>query len=97
NLSHFDTTGATGEVDFTLPAIANGYFFGFTNMVAQILKVISSEGTNIVALNNASATSVAFATGGQQIGAGFHVYSNPAATKWFVETASAGTATVTVA
>ena len=97
NFTHFDNTGATGEVDFTLPAIANGYFFGFTGMVAQTLKVISAEGTNIVALNNASASSVSLATGGQQIGASLRVYSNPAGTKWIVENVSAGAATVTVA
>jgi hypothetical protein len=97
NLSHFDNLGASGEVDFTLPPIANGYYFAFTGMVAQVLKVISTEGSNIVALNNVSATSVAFQTGGQEIGAGLHIYSNPAGTKWVVENVSAGTATLTLA
>jgi hypothetical protein len=29
NFSNFDNLGATGAVTFTLPAIANGYSFGF--------------------------------------------------------------------
>ncbi len=94
NLSHFDTLGAGGEVDFTLPAIANGYYFGFTNMVAQTMKVISAEGTNMVTFNNASASSVALSTGGSEIGGGFRVYSNPAGTKWIVEPVGANTVTV---
>jgi hypothetical protein len=97
NLSEFNTLGATGEVDFTLPAIANGYYFTFSNEAAQIMKVISTEGTNMIAFNNLSATSVAFSTGGAEIGGKFAVYSNPAGTKWIVNTLSAGANTVTVA
>lgn len=97
NGSHFDNTGATGTVNFTLPAIANGYAFGFHAVADQILKVISAEGTNVVALNNASATSVAVQTGSQKIGGGFFIFSNAAGTKWLVENASAGTNTITVA
>jgi hypothetical protein len=97
NFSHFDILGAAGEVDFTLPPIANGYSFGFTGGAAQIMKVISFEGGNIISLNSATSTSVAFATGGMQFGGSFHVYSNSAGTKWFVESPSAGTATVTAA
>jgi hypothetical protein len=59
--------------------------------------VASSEGSNLVALNNASASSVAFSTGSGKIGGGFRIYSNPAGTKWFVENASAGSNTITVA
>ncbi len=97
NFTLFDNTGAVGEVDFTLPAIANGYQFGFSTIADQTLKVISTEGTNIVAFNNASATSVAFSTGGSKIGGGFVIYSNPGATKWIVQNASAGANTITVA
>lgn len=97
NNSNFDNTGAAGEVDFTLPPIANGYVFGFRVIANQTVKVISSEGTNIVAFNNASASSVAYSTGGQLIGGGFTVYSNPAGTKWIVDDSSAGSNAVTVA
>ncbi len=97
NLSMFNTLGAGAEVDFTLPAIANGYFFGFANQAAQIMKVSSAEGSNMIALNNLTATSVAFSTGGQEIGGIVWVYSNPAGTKWIVENHSAGVAAITVA
>jgi hypothetical protein len=97
NLNHFDNLGATGAVTFTLPAIANGYSFGFTAMAAQNLLVTSFEGGNIVALNNLVANTVSFQTGAQIIGGSFRIYSNPAGTKWLVENLSAGTNTVTVA
>lgn len=97
NFSGFDNTGAGGEVDFTLPPIANGYLFEFRAVAAQTLKVVSSEGSNIVALNNASASSLAFSTGSQIVGGGLRVYSNELGTKWFVDNASAGTNAITVA
>jgi hypothetical protein len=97
NESLFTTLGATGEVDFTLPPIANGYYFGFAVQAAQTMKVISNEGGNIIALNNLTANSLAFSTGGQQIGGMVYVYSNPAGTKWIVENSSAGVAAITVA
>lgn len=97
NLSVFDNQGAVAEVDFTLPAIGPGYFFGFKAVADFTLKVISAEGANIVALNNAAASSVAFSTATQIIGGGVRVYSNPAGTLWYVENASAGANTITVA
>lgn len=97
NFVMFDNTGAAGEVDFTLPAIGPGYFFGFRVQTDQTLKVISTEGANMIAFNNNVANSVAFSTAGSRIGGVFHVYSNPAGTKWIVEDASAGANTVTVA
>lgn len=97
NFSRFDNFGAAGEVDFTLPPIANGYDFGFGGAAAQTLKVISNEGGNIIALNNLTANSLAFSTGGQQIGAGLRIYSNAAGTKWIAELMNAGVAAVTVA
>lgn len=96
NFTLFDNTGAAGAVTFTLPAIANGYCFGFHGSVAQNLIVTSNEGSNIVALNNATASTLTFSTGGQQIGAMVIVFSNPAGTKWYVENVSAGAATITV-
>jgi hypothetical protein len=95
NLTHFDNLGATGAVTFTLPPIANGYFFGFTASVTnQNLIVASSEGTNMVTFNNISANSVAYQTGGSIAGGSFRIYSNPAGTKWFVEQIGSNTLTV---
>lgn len=92
NYSHFDNTGAAAEVDFTLPAIANGYQFSFRVMASQVLKVISNEGANLVG-TTATQTSVS----GTAIGAGFTIYSNAAGTKWIVENIGATTQALTYA
>jgi hypothetical protein len=92
NQAHFDNTGAAGEVDITLPPIANGYYFGCHALANQTLKFISNEGGNIVG-TTATQTSVSVAA----IGGGFMIYSNPAGTKWIVENISSTTQTVTFA
>ena len=97
NFTLFDNVGATGAITFTLPALANGYLYGFRVQADQSVTVASSEGTNMIALNNVSANSVAFSTSSQKIGGMVYVYTNPGATKWIVENASAGTNTITVA
>ena len=97
NYSLFDNVGAGGAVTFTLPAIANGYLFGFRVQADQTITVASNEGDNMIVLNDASADSVAFSTGSQKIGGMVVVYTNPDATKWIVENRSAGTNTITVA
>ena len=97
NFTMFDNVGAAGAVTFTLPTLANGYCFGFRVQADQSVTVASAEGTNMIALNNASASSVAFSTGGQKIGGAVMVFSNPGATKWIVVNESAGTNTITVA
>jgi hypothetical protein len=97
NFTIFDNTGAVGSVVLTLPPIANGYCFGVRVQADQTLILASSEGANMIALNNAVANSVAFSTGSQKIGGAFMVYSNPAGTKWIVINESAGSNTITVA
>lgn len=97
NYTLFDNVGAAGAVVFTLPTLANGLFYGFRVQADQSVTVTSAEGTNVVAFNNASATSVAFSSGGAKIGGMVYVYANPGATKWIVENHSAGANTVTVA
>ncbi len=94
NFTLFDNVGATGAVTFTLPAIANGYKFGFRVQADQTVTVASTEGTNIVTFNNASASSVAYSTGGSKIGGMFTVFSNPGATKWIVIPSGSNTVTV---
>jgi hypothetical protein len=97
NFTQFTNTGATGEVDITLPAIANGLRYGILATAAQTFKIISNEGGNIVAFNNATANSLSLQTGGSIIGGGIEVWSNAAATLWFARTMSAGANTITVA
>lgn len=92
NLSHFDNFSASGEVDFTLPPIANGYQFSFRCLASQVLKVISNEGVNLVG-TTLTQTSVSITA----IGGGFTVYSNPAGTKWIVENIGSTTQALTYA
>lgn len=90
----FTTTGATGEVDFTLPTtLAKGFFARFYNTVAQTMKVIAPAG-KLVAFNSAAATSVALSTGGNQIGSGFDIFVDDAAAKYLACPIGAGTVTV---
>jgi hypothetical protein len=97
NHTLFDNVGATAAVTFTLPVLANGYFFGFRVQADQNVTVASNEGDNMIAFNDVSADSVAFSTGGSLIGGMVWVYTNPGATKWIVEDHSAGANTITVA
>ena len=90
NYTMFDNAGATGEVDLTLPAIANGYFFGLRAQAAQTFKFISNEGGNVIG-TTATQSSVSVAA----IGGIIVVYTNPAGTKWIVE--QRGTQTITAA
>ncbi len=90
NYSMFDNTGAVGEVDLTLPPIANGYIFGLRAQAAQVFKFISNESGNVVG-TTATQTSVSVTA----IGGVIVVYTNAAGTKWIVE--QRGTQTITAA
>jgi hypothetical protein len=75
----FDTTGASGAVTFTLPAVADadGCEFTFVNTVDQNMVVTAPTGT-LVADNNAAATSATFSTSGHKIGGTVTVACNGA-------------------
>jgi hypothetical protein len=90
NFTVFDNTGAAGEVDITLPPIANGYMFGIRCVAAQVLKFISNEGGNVIGTTATQTSASITAIGGVVI-----IYTNPAATKWQVE--QRGTQTITFA
>lgn len=91
----FTTTGASGAVTFTLPAIAAGLGpFEFLNTVDQNMTVASAEGDNIVTLNDNAADSLAFSTSSQKVGGHLRVYADNAGTKWLVEVLSGGTLTI---
>ena len=77
NMTLFDNLGAGGAVTITLPAIANGLMFGIHVSADQTMTIASAEGSNIVALNNASASSLAFSTGIQKIGGAISSISIP--------------------
>lgn len=94
NGTQFTNTGAVAPVTFTLPAIANGLIYGFLAVAAQNMLVTSAEGTNIITANNASASTIAFQTGGDIIGGSLRFYSNPAGTKWIMEKLSGNAITI---
>lgn len=92
NGSVFSNVGAIGEVDLTLPTIANGLVYTLKCDAAQVFKFISAEGANMIGdtltRSNTSVTA---------IGGGLMVYSNPGATKWYIENKSSGSQTVSYA
>lgn len=92
NFTMFDNIGATGEVDLTLPAIANGYMFALRAQVAQVFKFISAEGSNIVGTSATNSSCSVTAIGGA-----IYIYSvqTAAGFKWVVE--QHGTQTITYA
>ncbi len=92
--TYFNTKGASGEVDFTLPAVASsaGVWYRFVAAADQVMKVIAPSGTMVV-YGNAAATSVA--TGTVNIGHGFEVVCDGAF--WYVNPMMAVTANTTVA
>lgn len=68
----FTTTGATGAVTFTLPAIADseGCCFWFYNTVDQNM-VLTGPADKLVVVGDAAADSAAFQTASEKIGGGF--------------------------
>jgi hypothetical protein len=86
---------ATAAVTFTLPAKANGLAFRFVQSADANLVIQGSS--DIIALNNAAASSVTFGTAGQKIGSQVLVeclYTNTATLKWLVTNLGATTPTV---
>jgi hypothetical protein len=79
----FDTTGASGAITFTLPAVASsaGVNYTFVNLVDQNMLVTAPSGT-MVTDGNAGATTITFSTTSHKIGASVMVFCNGA--KWFL-------------
>jgi hypothetical protein len=95
NGTQFSNSGATGAITFTLPAIANGYSFGFFCAANQAITISSNEGSNIIAENNASASNIAISTAGDILGGSLRFYSNPGATKWHMDKLCGNALTIT--
>lgn len=88
-------TGAVGAVIFTLPALAAGLGpFEFLAVADQSLSVASAAGNDIVTANDAQASSVGFATGGDKIGGRLRIVANAAGTRWYVELLSSNALTI---
>lgn len=93
----FTTTGAAGAVNFTLPAVATstGFEYTFANTADQNITITAPAGT-LVAFNNAAATSIAFSTASEKIGAAVKVVCDGA--KWVAQVMlAAETQTPTIA
>lgn len=71
----FTNRGASGTVIFTLPASpVLGLSYGFYCVANQTLTVASAAGDDMVAINDAAADSVSFATSSLKIGGMFELY-----------------------
>ncbi len=93
----FTTTGASGTVIFTLPALAVGLRFRFFNTVNQTLTVASAAGDDMITDGDAAADSVTLSTSSHKIGGGFDIVANNAGTAWYVFNLGTPANVVTVA
>lgn len=83
NNTLFTNRGASGAVNFTLPATAKkGLRYGFYGVVDQNIVVTAGTADTIVAFNDATADSVALQTSGDIIGGMFEVIGD--GTGWLV-------------
>lgn len=79
----FTTTGATGAVNFTLPAAEKvGLHYEFFNTVDQNMTVTAGTADTMVVFNDVAADSVSYSTSSEKIGGGFRVIAD--GTKWLV-------------
>jgi hypothetical protein len=80
----FTTTGASGAVTFTLPAVATstGVWYEFVNTVGQNM-IITAPADTLVAFNDATATSLTYSQASELIGASCKVTCD--GTKWLLQ------------
>jgi len=83
NNTLFTNEGATQTIVLTLPAVASsqGLHFGFAGIVAQDLQVASAASNKIIALGDATNTTVTLTTTNQRIG-GFFTVTGINNSKW---------------
>lgn len=71
----FVTTGATGNVNFTLPAISTGpWNFKFFNLANVNLTVTAGTADTMIGFNDLDLDSIALSTSSEKIGGGINVY-----------------------
>ena len=87
----FTNEGAAGTVIFTLPSPTSGAYYFFAGMVAQTL-TIAAAAAIAVTVNNAAATSMSYATAGQQIGS--FAVAIAVGTRWLLVNIGTNAATV---
>lgn len=79
----FTNYGITSDIEFTLPAHADGLEFEFVNCADVELKVSSADGDDIVTFNDLAADSIAYTDASKQIGGGMKLTSN--GTVWIAQ------------
>lgn len=97
NNTLFNTVGAAGAVNFTLPAPKPGLRFGFFAAVDQNLVITAAAAGDIIAPNNAAAASVTFSTAGSKIGSFAEVVgirTGSGTAKWALGLLTPNTATI---
>lgn len=67
----FTTFGATGAVQFTLPALEDGLFFYFFCAAAQNLNVAAAVASQLIVFNDLNANIVHYNTASEKAGGGF--------------------------
>lgn len=81
NNKTFTNQGAAGAVVFTLPTCAVGLRFRFFVEANQNVTITAASG-KLVAFNNAVATSIAYTTANEKVGAGVEIVANADGSKW---------------
>lgn len=81
----FTNQGASGAVNFTLPAIARGLHYQFCCEADQSLTITAATADTLVVFNDAAADSIAFSTSSEKVGGWFEIFANADATKWLVK------------
>lgn len=98
NGTYFTTLGADDAVNFTLPALKRGLAFEFFAEADQSMTITAPAADTLVVFNDAAATSIAFSTADEKVGAKVKVRANSAGTKWLAEVnLAAETQTPTIA
>lgn len=70
--SLFSTRGASGSVNFTLPALEDGLFYWFFNgALATVMQVTGANNNELIAFNDVDADNVKYQTGNERAGGGF--------------------------
>lgn len=76
--SFFTTEGATeAEIEFTLPAVADGpWVFDFFNAEDINMKVSAHTAGELVVFNDVAGDSISYSTANEKIGGAFRVFCN---------------------
>lgn len=77
----FTTEGAGGDVEFTLPTLAVGLWFGFYNQ-ADVEMLITATDEKLVAFNDLTADGCSYTTASEHIGGAFILQADAGGDIW---------------